>query len=424
LITFPSSEDASKFRNELPSKFGYLHSNQITIGGIKAIYTLSKLGITNHPYTNWKPKFVNRRYLITDKQILNDASKFTTRGEWKTKGKFYQLAHKCRPHLLEKCHSHMRPPIEITKDYQVYAYEFADKTAYVGLTGNPEVRHANHLKYGYVAEQIKKGVSYQFKVIADKLAPNLAAELEIKSISDYKLSWSVFNRHPGGGFGTVRAKYSYKQIFETAKNYKSKILFHRAHHGMSQSVRNRPFLWKRLCQELNWPKHAGHRWTYETCLKEAQKFEWVVDWVSSSPSYNAASKHGWVNRIKKEVGFVYKKQISKWTFEACLAEARKFNNPSNWQYKSGNGSYSSARRKSWLKQINLEAYNRNVDIRWNKVSEDELKAMASKFSTRQQLKFKDSKLYQYLMKSRRDLLPGYVRPPKTTCKFHENRVRM
>lgn len=303
-LTFSSDGEAESFRSKITptGKGGSIRKRVLTLSGKLAVQTASSLGIDVPEFRAWSQKGTPN-YLISDQQVLDDARQFTSRVDWKKQGKFYQLAHKHRPHLLEQCTAHMRAPIDPTKSFQVYVYEFENKTAYVGLTCNPERRHGDggHLHSGHVANQIKKGISYQLKTIAENLTPTEAEKLEQETIAAYQESWIVLNRHKGGSFGQLRMKYTYEQALNEARKHTHKMSFIRANKNMHQSIA-RTEMWELICQEMGWPDHKDHKWTSETCLEEALKHPTLSSWyLNQKASYVAASRNGWLQQIRSSV---------------------------------------------------------------------------------------------------------------------------
>lgn len=99
-------------------------------------------------------------------------------------------------------------------------------------------------------------------------------------------------------------------------------------------------------------------WTYEACYAEASKYQTLVAWIKTSVgSYSAAHKHGWVAQLKDEIKFDAPRKVeSKWTFDLCRARAQKCSGRSDWQYRSNDGSYAAAKRQGWRDQIALEVF--------------------------------------------------------------------
>lgn len=370
ILTFDTVDLADKFQNEnLISITGHkvgnrpkAHPNRISLSGLGALKVLALLSENASMFKDWKPQHESRHYNVSDDEILKDAAQFTTRSAWSKGGQYYQLCLKHRRELFEKAVAHMAPPIDPLTQTQVYVYEFSDHSCYVGLTCNPKRRHKDHLERGLVFKKISTGIKYELKILREDLSPKAAAELEVKEIASRKSAWTVYNRHKGGSLGQLRFKYSYEEILAVAKTCASKKDFFTRFSAMSQIVSRRKWS-TRLDSDMDWPKRADHVWTPETCLAEARKFKWKVDWITGSPSsYAAARKHGWLKEITKIVGFTQKPPKIKWTVEACSEDAKRFSSRSEWQVKSGSA-YRKARLSGWLDEISDSSFGQKRS-RW------------------------------------------------------------
>ena len=285
--------------------------------------------------------------------------------EWKREDlQSYQERVGRRKYLLDRATAHMAPPIDPLTQTQVYVYEFSDHSCYVGLTCNPRRRHKDHLGRGIVFKKISTGISHELKILHEGLSPKEASATEIIEIKSRRSSsWTVYNRHKGGSLGQLRFKYSYEDVLKIAKTCTSKKDFFTRFASISQIVNRRK--WNdRLDSDMGWPKHVDHIWTFETCLSEARRFEWKVDWVTGSPSsYVAARKHGWLKEITKIVGFTQKPSMEiKWTKMACSEDAKRFSSRSEWQVKSGSA-YKKARLSGWLDEISDSSFGQKRS-RW------------------------------------------------------------
>src|SRR5574343_1586628 len=139
----------------------------------------------------------------TTELAMREAHKYQTRKDWKINSNgSYQWMHKNHPELLDQCTAHMAPPIDLCSNiYCVYAFEFSDKSVYVGLTSNEAKRKFNHLRIGPVFEK-SKDVASTYRVIASDLNVKTAAALEASTLAEYRNSnWIVMNSAAPGGIG-------------------------------------------------------------------------------------------------------------------------------------------------------------------------------------------------------------------------------
>lgn len=288
-----------------------------------------------------------------------DALKYNSRKDWKLgKGSSYGWSMKNCKDFIDEFTSHMRPAINLCGEvYLVYAYEFPDNSVYVGLTSDEEKRKYKHNRIGPVFDNIQKGLAPVYTVISRNLGVRSAAELETETIKDYKSrGFIVLNSRPGGELEAIR-RLTFEQALENAKSFRSRTEWSNGSSAY-QTALTRGWL-DDIAEKLGWPAHKGHKWTPETLELEASKYSSRGEW-SKAPggSYLSARRLGILDSIADKLGWPnYKTAQSKWNYESCLNEARKFSRSSDWQYRCKNGSYISARRKGWLKRI----YN---DLGW------------------------------------------------------------
>lgn len=306
---------------------------------------------------------------LTDAQCVEEASKHKTRNDWKRRANgLYQHVHKHRPHLLEACTAHMvSEGNPFGTGYQVYTYEFADNSVYVGLTCTPKRRHRDHLKRGPVQAKITANIAYEFFELAGGLVPTVAGAFERISIEHYQeCGWQVLNTAKGGSTGQIRTLYTYEKLLDLARPYSTRKQFDVGQSGAYQYACKHKLI-DRLASELGWPEHAGHVWTKEMCLESARKFKWISDWSSADwDAYQAAMRNGWLNAIKMSLFTKHKPVQIFWTREACLKRAKAFSSRAKWQYGCGDGSYVSARRRGWLIEVASTVFGKRLN-RWSSV---------------------------------------------------------
>ena len=95
--------------------------------------------------------------------------------------------------------------------------------------------------------------------------------------------------------------------------------------------------------DMNEKKPAGY-WTYERCLAEARKYKFKMDFRNGSAgAYDAAKDNGWLS----EYVWLESRSLAKWTYETCYEEAKKHKTRSAFA-KEAKGAYDSARKNGWL----------------------------------------------------------------------------
>ncbi len=100
-------------------------------------------------------------------------------------------------------------------------------------------------------------------------------------------------------------------------------------------------------------------WTYETCMKEAQKYLHRGDFRKSSPSaYNVARENNWLDTYD---WFEEKaKPNGYWTKERCEEEAHKYQSRTEFM-RGSSSAYSTASRKGWIDKYTW-LLDRRLDI--------------------------------------------------------------
>jgi predicted GIY-YIG superfamily endonuclease len=106
----------------------------------------------------------------------------------------------------------------------VYAWEFPDKSVYVGLTYNLEQRGLAHLDEEgktQVSKHIKKTKLVPiFKLVSGYVNQEEAQDIEICTIDEYKSQgWKILNVAKGGGLGSCRRRWTDDDIRQEAKKY-------------------------------------------------------------------------------------------------------------------------------------------------------------------------------------------------------------
>lgn len=180
----------------------------------------------------------------SEEEIAASAAKYKHRNDWKlAEPRYYQAAH--RRGLIAKVAGHMVPQAHpYSGSYIVYAFEFSDRCAYVGLTFLPRTRFAMHMQRGPVHDHIKVCPEYTYKVVEDGITgPDVVGAIERRWMANYKAAgWTPLWTAEGGGLGTVEVI----------------------------------------------------KWTREAVLAEARKFTTKQEWIDGSQmSYRVAKREGW-----------------------------------------------------------------------------------------------------------------------------------
>lgn len=191
-----------------------------------------------------------RTYLWTDDELIEAASTYNHKGDWKRSANArhsaaYQSALN-RPDVFKRATAHMTPKANpYAGDYVIYAFEFSDHHVYVGLTFQPKERLQQHLCRGPVFDHLRVCPNHSHKHVATGIgSPTSAIQAEKQWIERYVAEgWTLLNTSSGGSLGTV--------------------------------------------QRVN-------EWTKELVILEARKFATKQAWIDGSQgSYRLAKREGW-----------------------------------------------------------------------------------------------------------------------------------
>jgi len=169
------------------------------------------------------------RHQWTEDEIIAVAANYKHKGDWKrSSDRLHSAAYQAtfrRPGLLVRASAHMTPKSSpYSGSYIIYAFEFTDSHAYIGLTFTPAARFAQHMARGPVFEHIKICSAYTYKILRSGLnSPQEAIEHERHWIKWYQKDWILLNAAPGGGLGTVQlTKWTRESVIAEARKYASK----------------------------------------------------------------------------------------------------------------------------------------------------------------------------------------------------------
>ena len=87
------------------------------------------------------------------------------------------------------------------------------------------------------------------------------------------------------------------------------------------------------------------KWTYDACLVEAKQYKSISEFQKKSKgAYMASYRNGW---IREYDWFPLKRR--KWTYDDCLTEAKKYKSIAEFK-RNSSGAYQSAYRNGWLNE--------------------------------------------------------------------------
>jgi hypothetical protein len=305
----------------------------------------------NHGYTEEITKHMTRRHpysYYTLDVCQKDALKYETKTEWIANSKALHAGARHNG-WLEICYSHMKI-VGSRKLRAIYAFEFLDRSVYVGLTYSYEKRYEGHKNDSRWYKRKKdQNIPYIFKRF-NEFYPNKRAQIkEAELIDDYrKNGWSILNKNKAGGLGGIQRKWISLDICKKeALRYNSLTEWHKNSNASYMAAKNNG--WFEECRKhfpiLGMPK--GY-WTLERCEEEASKFTTIIEWANrSASSYRKALSKGWLDTCTSHMQNSRRKN-GYWTLQRCKDDAKKFKHKVDWQRSSGSA-YNKATKNGWIK---------------------------------------------------------------------------
>ncbi len=290
--------------------------------------------ITNHleTITQW-----------TDEMLKDEAKKYKTLPEFKKNSPNAVQAAYSRG-IIQDITMHMEKTGSRFKRL-IYAYEFPDKSVYVGLTFNLDKRDRSHMKSPTSAVNIhiqNTGLKPIRKSLTDYMTKEEASKMEGKLKDKYENEgWTILNRAKTGALGGDVLKWTEDAIRQEALKYNTLSDFYK----YSASALNRA---KQLGKDFykDVTSHMSSKVRYLTddeVLQIAKKFKTKKDFLSGDRrAYNIARRRGndFFNKVTAHMSPLRK----KWDEDSIRQEALKFQSKKEFANKSGSA-YSLARSK-------------------------------------------------------------------------------
>ena len=183
-------------------------------------------------------------------------------------------------HFLKEACSHMEWGVGLDKRL-IYVYTFDvnnEKYAYVGLTNNIKRRHNEHLNDEQDAINIfckKHNIVCPLpQKLTDYLSCEIAQIKEEEFKNEYKTyGYNILNRCKCGGLGIipleVKRNYTYKELFDIGKRYKTQREWARNEHEMWYYAKQKGWVNEILVKKKNNPVIAMNIRTKETRIYES-----------------------------------------------------------------------------------------------------------------------------------------------------------
>lgn len=233
-----------------------------------------------------------------------EALKYNSRIEFKKKSQFvYRKA--CLNKWIDDICLHMKRHV---CDYKriIYAFEFLDKSVYIGLTYSPLIRKSDHLKSDrkrktMVFKYVKKtGLQPEYKELTDYLDKDSAAIKEGEFLEKYKKDgWNILNVNKTGGLGGGTVLWTKVNCITEALKYNSRSSFKKNSGGAYNAAKINNWL-DECCMHMIRLHLPNGFWKMNkiNCITEALKYKTKIQFLKKNVSaYTIATKNGWLNEI-------------------------------------------------------------------------------------------------------------------------------
>ena len=164
-----------------------------------------------------------RKYSV--EYALESALKFNHKADWRAaEPKLVNAISQRDMKLYRRCVAHMVPlPNLYSGPFTVYACEFSDGFAYIGLTHNLQKRLIGHSVKGAVFNHVEKTrLEFTVKVLEDGIPSQKAAQdAEKKWQENYLLSWNPLHSAQPGSLG-ARYTWTPSKVKLDSLNYKTR----------------------------------------------------------------------------------------------------------------------------------------------------------------------------------------------------------
>lgn len=232
----------------------------------------------------------------TKERCIEEAKKYKTRKEFRQKNS--GVYHKCNIYRYsDEAFSHM---YRIGSKYErlIYAFEFDDKSVYVGLSYNSDRRKLAHLSdiKSQVYKHIQKiGLFPEFKELTEYINVDLASKKEGEILHKYKNDgWKILNKIKTGGLGGDIIKWNKENCILEAKKYLTKTKFQKNSNGAYDAAWKNGWL-NDICNHMIPQIKFRNFWNFDRCFKDAQNHQTKLDWRNNSGSaYVIAKRNGWL----------------------------------------------------------------------------------------------------------------------------------
>lgn len=266
--------------------------------------------------------------------------------------------------------SHFKPLGNLRKRL-IYAFEFPDKSVYVGLTFDSEGRYKQHQKS--ISSAVNKyktqtGLVPNFKILTDYVSDEEAVKMEYDYVNKYRNSgWKILNIAKTGGLGSIPIKWTIDILKNEALKYNTRADFLKGN-PKAYGAATRYKIIDNITQHMG--KKKNEKISSEYIIDVAKKYNILKDFVKDHPNlYQLILKRNLIDQATSHM----ERQYNKLSDDELRNIAKKYKTKSDF-IKNNNLAYVQAFRRGILDDITSH-YNKTRES-WTL---DKIKDIASKF---------------------------------------------
>lgn len=265
------------------------------------------------------------------------AAKYETKVQWRLEHKA-SYGKAVKEGWIKQCSSHMREQSKwfgpsVILEYFL-SHDIAHQSEHIFKTDEKIKR----MPFDFYVPRYKFLVEFHGEQHRTGWARNAKDAESIKNRDAYKKRWAAKN----GYSLLVLKQWEVSNKAEISTSLETRLRIVAKNSGKKLQLIKRKLTAKELKQI-----QTRLKWTLDTCLAVAMKYNSIKDWQEGSAgSYQAAFKKKWLDICTSHMTRKLHKR-NHWTLQRCIEAAKKFNSKKDWAASPRSG-YSTASQNGWL----------------------------------------------------------------------------